>query len=241
MSGRREWLRFERQGGIPPRDDEALSVAADGAFTARRTIGGIRIGTFAGRLDATQLARLRSLVEAVGAADDLTLPTPRHGATETLELAGRTLRLGSNETPPKPWRALIARVRALLQDDVIERPRAAIELVAAARSARLTRAGTEPIDVDLGSVAVRVVRIGGEGTPTGRWSGFAQGRIADGERLVPTPAWETAGQSWQSLIPFDHGLQLAPDDWLQVWVEVDIRQADAVRHGQLYAPVQGGR
>jgi hypothetical protein len=241
VSSREDWLRFERQGGIPPRDDEELRVAGDGSFTARRTIGGLRIGTFAGRLSGEPLAQLQELVEAVEPAADLTMPTPGHGATETLEAAGRRLRLGSNETPGKPWRALIQRVRKLLQDEVIASPRAAIELAAEAGSARLVHAGSEAIEVDLGSVAVRVVGIGGDGTPTARWSGFAEGRVDDGERLVPTPAWVSARPGWEAPLPFDHGLALAPGDWLQVWVEVDIREADATRHGQLYAPVQGGR
>jgi hypothetical protein len=241
VSARSAWLRFERRGGSPPRDDEEVRVAEDGSFTARRTIGGVRIGAFRGRLSGAQLARLRPLVEAVESADDLTMPTPNHGATETLEVAGRTLRLGSNEAPARPWRAVLDRARRLLRDDVVASPLAAIELVADAATARLAHAGTEPIDADLGSVSVRVVRIGGDGTPSGHWTGFAEGRVDDGERLVPTPAWATAGPGWQASLPFGHGLALGPGDWLQVWVELDIREAVASRRGQLYAPVQGGR
>ena len=171
----------------------------------------------------------------------MTLPTPRHGATETLEAGGRTLQLGSNESPAKPWRALIDGVRKLLEDEVVDSPRAAVELAAGAGSARLVHAGAGSLDVDLGSIAVRVVRVGEDGTPIGRWNGFAEGRVDDGERLVATPAWVTTRPGWVAPLPFDHGLALAAGARLQVWVEVDIREAGATRHGQLYAPVAGDR
>ena len=179
-------------------------------------------------------------MEALEAGDDATLPTPGHGATETLVAAGRTLRLGSNETPPKPWRPLIERVRTLLVDEVVDSPLAAIELVADATIGRLTHAGSGPIDVDLGLVAVRVVRIGADDTPTGRWSGVAEGAVSNGERLVPTAAWVTAKPGWSASLPYGHGLVLRPGDRLQVWVELDVREAGAQRRAQLYAPVPGG-
>jgi hypothetical protein len=237
MSPRRPWLRFERRGGSPPRDDEELSIAADGAFTARRTIGGPRIGAFGGDLSKATLTRLTSAVEAVAAADDLTLPTPRHGATEVLEASGRTLQLGSNEVPPKPWRALLDRVRKLLEDEVVGSPRAAIELVADARQARLVHAGDGSLEVDLGSVAVRVIRVADDGSVVARWSGRAPGLVDNGEELVPTPDWVPAGPDWSAPLPFDHPLELAAGDMLQVWVDVPIRDADGARAGQLYAPV----
>jgi hypothetical protein len=187
------------------------------------------------------MTRLRTLVAALDSAGDVTLPTPRHGATETLEAGGRTLQLGSNESPVKPWRALIDGVRKLLQDEAVDSPRAAIELAAGPLSARLVHAGAESLDVDLGSIAVRVVRIAEDGTSTGRWNGFAEGRVDDGERLVATPAWVTTHPGWAVPVPFDHGLALVGGDSLQVWVEVDLRESDATRHGQLYARVEGGR
>jgi hypothetical protein len=238
VSGRQPWIHFSRRGGSAPRDDEELTVAEDGAFAARRTIGGPRIGTFEGRLAGTVLARLRAAVDGAAAADDLTLPTPRHGATEVLELAGRALRLGSNETPPKPWRALLDRVRRLFEDEVVDRPRAAVELVADARTARLVHAGVAPLDVDLGSAAVRVIRVADEGLVLGRWNGrVTEGLVDNGERLVPMPAWATAGPGWSAPLPFDHPLELAAGDMFQVWVQISIRDGDRKRDGQLYVPV----
>ncbi len=237
MNPKGPWLRFERQGGTPPRDDEELSVTEDGTVTAKRTIGGPRIGSFEGQLDGRATTRLRKAVEAAGSAQDLTLPTPRHGATEVLAVGGRTLRLGSNETPPQPWRGLLALVRELLEEAVVDRPHAAIELVADDRSARLVQAGAAHVDVDMGSVAVRVIRVADGGEVVARWNGRAEGLVDDGEKLVPTPHWVTAAPGWSAPLPFDHPLELAPGDMFQVWVDVPIRDAEGARDGRLYVPV----
>ena len=238
MSHPRPLLHFERRGGTPPQDDEELTVAGDGSFTARRTIGGRRIGRFAGQLGSATMRRLQKAVDAVAGADDLTIETPRHGATETLEVAGHTLTLGSNESPPKPWRVLIDQVRRLLVDEVVDSPAAAIELVADARTARLEHAGGAPIDVDFGSVLVNVIRVADEGGVLGRWSGRPAGSLVDdGERLVPTSQWVTAGPGWGVPLPFDHPLELAPTDMLRVTVEVPIRLDATERDGRLYLPI----
>ncbi len=240
MSRGRAWLSFERRGGSAPPDDEAMTLAEDGSFTARRTIGGPRIGSFGGRLPANVQKRLDAAVEALEDAADLTLPTPRHGATEVLSVGGRTLRLGSNEVPPKPWRALVERVRKLFEDEVVSRPEAAVELVADARTARLVHAGVASIDVDMGSLAVRVIRVADEGMLLGRWNGRPTGSPGDnGERLIPSPAWATAGKGWSAVLPFDHALELARGDMFQVWVDIPIRQGGETRAGRLYVPVLG--
>ena len=238
MSGPSRLLHFERQGGAPPEDDEELTVLDDGSFSARRTIGGRMIGTFAGQLESTAQLDLKRALAAAAKADDLTLETPRHGATEVLEAGGRTLRIGSNEMPRAPWRALVERVRAMLTDEVVDAPAAAIELLADSRTARLVHVGSEPLEVDIGSLAVRVTRMSDEGGVLGRWNGRPAGSLVDnGERLVPTPRWVTAGPGWSAPIPFDHPLELAPGDMLQVWVDVPIRDGERERDGRLYVPV----
>lgn len=240
MSGRRAWLSFERRGGTPPPDDEALTLADDGSFGARRTLGGPRIGSFAGLLPAAAMRSLRRAVEAAAEATDATLPTPRGGATEVLRIGGSTLQLGSNETPPRPWRAVLERVRTLFEEEVVATARAALELVADTRSARLVHAGEAPLDVDLGSVLVKVIRVADEGMALGRWNGRPPGSLVDnGERLVPTPRWVRAGPGWSAPLPFDHPLELAPGDMFQVWVDVPIREEGerGARAGRLYVPV----
>ena len=126
----------------------------------------------------------------------------------------------------------------MLTDEVVDAPAAAIELLADSRTARLVHVGSEPLEVDIGSLAVRVTRMSDEGGVLGRWNGRPAGSLVDnGERLVPTPRWVTAGPGWSAPIPFDHPLELAPGDMLQVWVDVPIRDGERERDGRLYVPV----
>lgn len=225
MTPDRAWLAFDRQGGREPRDDESLEIAEDGAFTARRTLGGGSIGSFEGRLSSASLRGLRTAVTTLADAADLAIATPDHGATETLVVLGRTLECGSNETPPKPWRSVLTRVRRILTEEVIDHPAAAIRLVATAGAAGLEHAGSLPIEVDLGSAEVRVTLKDDDDVVHDRWTARVNGRI------------ETAKPGWRVDLPFDHGLAVKGDRWLQVRVMVAIREGGRRRAGRLYVPV----
>ena len=233
-------VRYLRRGGRAPADDESLEIASDGSFTARRTVGGKRIGRFAGRLDKTTIEELRTAVEGVAAAGDLAIKTPLDGATEVIEAGGRTGQFGSNEQPKAPWRDLVDRLRSLLDTEIIEHPVAAIELAATTRSARLRHAGAEPLQVDLASINVRAVRLDAEGAVLGRWQGRLRA-VADEDTRGATSAPElvTAGSGWEQELPFRHGLELAPGDWLQVWVTLRVRD-DQERAARLFVPVPAG-
>lgn len=238
MSPRGPWLSFERQGGAAPRDDEELRLAEDGSFTALRTIGGPCIGSFEGRLPAAVVRKFRTAIEALGTVEDVEIPTPRHGATETLIAGGRTLRTGSNETPRGPWRALLALARTVFEREVIEHPRAAVRIVADASTARLEHAGDGPIDVDLGTLEVRVVLLGADDAVRGRWAGRpTEGLVDNGETIVATPAWATAAPGWSAELPYAHGFSLEAGAWLQVWVDLAVRADGRRRAGRLYRPV----
>jgi hypothetical protein len=232
-------VRYVRRGGRPPADDESLEIAGDGSFTARRTVGGARIGRFAGQLDATTIDGLRALVDALATAEDLTIATPRDGATEVIEAGGRTGRFGSNERPPKPWGALVDRLRTALDGTVLEAPLAAIELTATSRRARLRHLGAESLEVDLASLEVRAVRLDAEGAVLGRWQDRAGPEEI--EDTVPADASDladvvTTEPGWDHALPFDHPLELARGDWLQVWVTLGIRD-DGERSARLFLAV----
>jgi hypothetical protein len=233
-------VRYQRRGGRPPADDEALEIAPDGAFTARRTVGGGRVGRFAGRLDAAVVDKLSAAVDAVGAGDDLTIATPADGATEVVEAAGRTGQFGSNEKPPVPWKALVDRLRTLLDGEVLEHPVAALEVVATTRTARLGHIGTEPLDVDVASVAVRAVRLDEGGAVLGRWNG-SLGPVADEDTKAAAGAAQrvTAGPGWEQELPFRHGLELAPGDVIQVWVHLRVGDGKD-RNVRLFRAVPAG-
>ena len=238
MSSRTPLLHLQRFGGSAPPDDEELIVSDDGTFSARRTIGGPRIGTFSGRIADEQFVGLTKAVDAAARAGNVQVQTPGDGATETIEVVGATIELGSNEQPPKPWTDVVERARSLLRQDVLDSPHAALKLIADARTARLEHAGDGALDVDLGSVLVTVIRVADQGGVLGRWNGRPAGSLVDnGETLNPTPRWVTAAPGWRASLPFDHHLELASGDMLQVWVDVPIRDGDRARDGRLYVPV----
>ena len=163
---------YRRSGGRQPSDDERLDVWPDGRFDARRTVGGRRIGRFAGQLDASAVSDLQAAADAVAAAGDLAIDTPMDGATVSLLAAGHEVRVGSNEQVEGPWGVLLAAVKALLDGPVPAEPEAAIELDATTATATLRHVGAEPIEVDTGSVTIRAVRLDAQGAVLGRWQGF---------------------------------------------------------------------
>ena len=234
---RSAWLAFRRDGGLPPSDDEALALGADGTFTARRTVGGRAIGSFEGQLRAATVRRLTSAVDALSGPASVTIPTPRHGATELIKVAGHSLQLCATERPPAEWRALVQPLRKAFETEVIEHPRAAVQLAADAETAALGQAGATPIDVDLGTLRIRVVHRGADDGIRGRWSGRPDALVDNGETMVAVERWITAGKGWSADLPFDHGFDLAPKEWLQVWVDLSIRADGERRAGQLYRPV----
>lgn len=226
-------LRYGRAGGRPPSDDESLEVAQDGRWTARRTVGGRRVGRFSGRLSGKETAALvRDVVRAAGAGD-AEVPTPRHGATETLDVDGAGILLGSNERAPDGWRPLVERVRKLLKERVTAEPVAALELVADVAAARLMHAGTEPVEVDPGSISIRVVGLGPDGAPLGRWEAGSGSESGPGSE----PGWVRAGAGWTLNLPFGHGLTPTVEEVLQVWVFVRLRDR-GTRSARLFVAVR---
>jgi len=232
------FIAYRRSGGREPSDDERLDVWADGRFHARRTVGGRRIGRFGGSLEDSAVADLRAVVGAVGAVGDLAVDTPMDGATVSLLVAGREARIGSNERVEGPWGVLLSAVKALLDGPVLAQPVAAIELDASSGHATLRHVGEEATEVDAGSISVRAVRLDAQGAMLGRWQGTTRPPRAE-DAPTAAAAWTEAGPGWQLELPFRHGLELAVDDWLQVWVTLRLREAGERRTGRLFLAVSG--
>ena len=173
-------------------------------------------------------------------AADVAIQTPHDGATEVVEAAGHSARMGSNEAPPEPWRTLVLALREACDTDAVADPVAALELRAGTRDAAVAHVGSEPLEVDLASIVVRVVRLDAEGAVLGRWSG-REGPAADEDSGQPPADWAEAGPGWTKTLPFTHGLELAPGDWLQVWVHASVREPGdpAVRAVRLFVGVPG--
>ncbi|HYO43977.1 MAG TPA: hypothetical protein VES19_12330 [Candidatus Limnocylindrales bacterium] len=225
-------VRYARGGGRAPADDELLELDADGAYSARRSVGGARIGSFAGRIPPGTLAAVVADAAACRAAGAFWLATPRDGATELIELGGEgevTAEMDANASPDGPWGRLAGRLRGLV-DEATAGPVAGLELIADAGRARLVAVGSEPLEVDPSSVAVRVVHLDGTGGLRGQWQGAS----------VPGEGWTPAAPGWTLDLPFAHGLTAAPGEWLQVWVTLRVRDG-APRAARLFLAVPGGR
>lgn len=234
MSDAAPIVRYNRAGGRPPRDDERLAIAGDGTFEARRTVAGYRVGDFRGRLDPVELELLRAEAEAAAAAGDLEVRMPLDAALETTATGGRTAAMGSNEQPTGPWAPLVLRLRGQIDAAFEAEPAGAIELRATTSEARLAHIGEEPIGVDRGSVVIRAVRLDRDGLVLARWQGsLAPPEIEDAIGSSTGPDWVTAGPGWEQELPFRHGIELAPGDWLQVWVFGTVRAADGARDVRL--------
>jgi hypothetical protein len=170
-----------------PASAEVFEVAEDGAISGWRTVSTSGVGWFAGVLPADETAALRAVVAAVaGAAPPSGLPAP--GApTETLELGdGDPVSVahvvGSD---PGAWSQLVAVARRLLER-LTDFPRAAVGLsLPAADRARLEHLGTDPLELDLGSIAVRATAWRGYYEPAGDWAGT----VAGPERVDAGPGW----------------------------------------------------
>ena len=229
MSRREPLARLQRAGGRRPTDDEVLEIAADGSFTATRTVGGTRVGRFAGRLPGTTLSALRRDVEAAAEGPDIVRPTPRDGATEVVEAAGHSLRLGSNDPPPPPWKGLVRRLRDLVEDRATRDPVAAIELVAGRDGVALVHAGSESLRLDPTSIEGELIRAGRDGVPRERRPlAPHHGDIVQVETgwrldLAPAPRSFVAG------------------DRLIARVVVRIDHDGRFRQARLYADVEPGR
>lgn len=238
-TGPGDLVRYARSGGRPPSDDEWLEVAVDGSWVARRTVSGSRAGRFAGHLERESLSTLGSEVAAAVGAGDAEVPTPRHGATETIELRGAAATLGSNEDAPGPWGPLVRRLRILVQDDVVVSPVAGLALEASVAAASLSHLGSEVVRLEPASVRLRVVRVDSDGIALGEWEAPAAGApgTPGTPGTAPQTGFEDAGPGWSLALPFEHDLAPQPGDILQVRVLVRVDD-EGTRTVRLYAPVR---
>jgi hypothetical protein len=175
-------VEFRRLSDTPPPERELLEVADDGTATAWRS-NGAAIGRFAGPVaDASDL---RTFVAAAREADP---PEPGEvppgASVETIETGGATGRVVSRRQVAGPWAPLVEACRAIL-GEIVESPVAAIGLVLAADGGmRLEHRGTEPLAVELASLAGGL-KLWRDGVQVG--GGPARGPDAD--RVEAGPGW----------------------------------------------------
>ncbi|WP_433303424.1 hypothetical protein ACQP2F_11970 [Actinoplanes sp. CA-030573] len=179
-------------GTQSPAVAESVEVAADGAISGWRSVSEGGVGWFAGRLPAGELAAIQALAGAVTAAPPAEPPPPGSGQ-QVLELpATGPVPIAAIADGPGEWPALAAAARRLL-DRLTAFPRAA---VAVTPDGRLVHRGTEPLRLDLSTIAVRVTA----------WRGYYE-PASDWDNVVEGPSEVEAGPGWAYDLPFDLEVQ----------------------------------
>jgi hypothetical protein len=206
-------------GNRSPAVAESVELGDDGALTGWRSVSDGGVGWFGGRLSPGELAEVRALVAAVGAAPP-PVPAPPGSAEEVLELiATGPVAIAGITDGTGDWEGLAAAARRLL-DRLTDFPRAAVAACLGAPGvARLVHRGTDPVRVDLGTVAVRATAWRGYYEPAGDWSGVVEG---PGE-VEARPGWT-----------YDLALGLAAGDDAVVHLAVDF----AILSGPTRVPVR---
>jgi len=184
-------VRYGRFADAPPPERELLDVGDDGMATAWRSIAPAG-GRFAGRVPDPD--GLRALVEAAvaaaapGAGSSGALRLPPDVVIETVEAGGISVTLPLDDAPPGPWAELAIACRTALAA-VSSLPEAAMAVAAAALTAdgtlHLEHWGTEPLTVELGSMAASA-NLWRDGVAA--WTGVYA--MPDGlERTAVGPGW----------------------------------------------------
>jgi hypothetical protein len=170
-----------------PAHAEMVEVTDDGAISGWRTVSTTGVGWFAGVLPEDELADLDSAVSAVdGQAPPAGLAAPG-SPTETMELGESDPISVAHvvDSDPEAWVRLVAVARRLLER-LTDFPRAAVGMsLPAADRARLEHLGTDPLELDLATIAVRATAWRGYYEPAGDWTGA----VAGPERVEAGPGW----------------------------------------------------
>lgn len=154
-------IRLHRVGGRPPVDDELVEVADDGSILVHRTISRAAaplgpVGRFGGQLQAGVAQRIRDEAAAAAGAGNVDLPVPAGAARDDLEVTGVRAVGPAGAALPAGWSGLATSLRALLTS-FASQPIAALDAtVTKATALELRHLGSEPLDLDLSGLAVRV-------------------------------------------------------------------------------------
>jgi hypothetical protein len=218
---------YRRGGGRPPRDDESLEVETDGSYVLRRTVGGERVGHFAGEIPKRGLTALKRLVEAAEDLDDRPTGLPPH-VTESVSTARADITMGVHAKASSPAAKLVKRLRQLV-DDLTDEAVAAVELRVAADGSGITLAsvGTEPVEVDFSAASLSFTLFGA------REELLTEGDIAGPEGAGTKTRLEPG---WTARSPIDLDDAFNPRRTLDVKVDFDLYDASgAMRRARLRA------
>ena len=204
---------YHRSGGRRPSDDESLEIEDDGSFVLTRTVGGPRVGSFAGTISKQALAALVKLVEKADDLDDRPTGLPPH-VIESVETTRADITVGAHSKAAGPATKLVKRMRQLA-DELTDHPVAALELRVADDGHAITLAsvGTEPVGADLGSASIT-------------WTLFGQGEelLTAGEIEGPANAGSKAhlAAGWSAELPISPEPEFNSRRTLDVQAEFDL-------------------
>lgn len=219
-------LSYERSGGLRPADDERLVVEGDGAYAVVRTVGGQRVGRFAGTLDAAQLTGLRVAVSAVDA--DLSMPADLDGARESYVVAGGTANVGDHARPEGAWGDVVALVRPLLDTLSAVGHQAGLMVKANPGAVQLLAVGDEPFEVDTGGIELTVVAARADGGTAERYDAPAG-----------SPSLAAASPGWHHVVELPKRFDIPPGGYLRVTVVVPVRRAGRTTPHRLFVALPG--
>jgi hypothetical protein len=177
-----------------------------------RTVGGPRVGSFAGTISKQALAALAKLVEQADDLDARPTGLPPH-VLESDETTRADITVGARSNAAGPAAKLVKRMRQLA-DELTDQPVAALELRVADDGHAITLAsvGTEPVDADLGSASIT-------------WTLFGQGEelLTAGEiDAAATAGSKQLAVRWSAELPISPEPEFNPRRTLDVQAEFDL-------------------
>jgi hypothetical protein len=195
-------IRYVRAGGVGVPDRERLTVDdTAGTVRAWRSLAAAA-GRFGGKLECDTLTAIATAADHARALGSGAPPRERatDAAEEVVTIDGMVVEVGQEALLPDAWGVLLSRLRALL-DETVGMPVAAValEVATADKAARLVHLGSEPIDLDLGELALYANLWGPDLARLGQWR--LPGPPPGGRRVTAGPGWS---------LPLDFGTGFEP-------------------------------
>lgn len=223
---------YSRTGGRPPEDDERLEIDDDGAWRLRRTMGGPRVGTFAGRLDDAQRRELdEAMTSAAGGPGPAPATVAPDAAREAVEAGDASIGLAAGGDVAGAWRPLVELLRGwsetLAASDVAE---AALELRLGPDGPVLERLGAADLRVWLASLHVDAYARDADGVVVERASAGpgVEPEVARGEATTTNRGWSMAPDLPRTVAAPAGGT-------LEAWAWIDVDGPDGPRRVRLVA------
>ena len=213
-------IALSRTGGLRlPQFHEELEIDGDGTFRMWRSVSKASelpspIGRFAGRVAASKRDALNeAALRAKGEGSRTWLISP-DSPVDRFDVDGVNATLGIHHPGEGTWQDLAALVRPLLRE-LTDSPLAAIALELNG-GATLVHQGTQPLTLDLSSLAVRADQWR-DGQSLARWTAPSPGS-GKGE-VIAKPGWKLN-------VPFEHGFDVQPGDRVTADVTFAARDGD---------------